>query len=316
MNRPAVSIIIVSYNTRDITAQCLASVYAQTHGIEFEVLVVDNASSDGSAQHIAAAFPQVRLWDLDHNLGFGGACNFAAGEARGEYLLMLNPDTIVLDGAVQKLVRHARAHPGAGLVGGRTLWEDRTLNPTSCWRRPTPWSVFCRATGLDAIFRGNALFDSESYGRWQRDTDREVDIVTGCLMLVHRDDWARLGGFDPQFFQRGEDADLSLKAWSIGFRPRICAEATIVHLGGRSETNAVDKIVRNLKARQMLFDRYWRPTAARFGAAMLRLWVLTRLCAWRLKRTAAKADMYRAVWRRRADYGRFAGREVTPAGKP
>ena len=304
-----VSIILVSYNTRELTLECLRSVYRETEGVPFEMLVVDNASSDGSAQAIADEFDQVQLIALDENLGFGGGCNLAAAKARGGYLLFLNPDTIVLNGAVQKLVAYARLHPDAGLYGGRTLWGDGSLNPTSCWRRPTPWSVFCRGVGLDALFRSNPLFDPESYGRWQRDSDREVDIITGCLLLLRRQVWEELGGFDPAFFQRGEDTDLSLKALSLGYRPRICAEAEIIHYGSQAEKLPPDKIIRNLKAKQMLFERYWSVGQARFGSVMQQIWVLTRLLVWWLVRDPEKRGIYREVWRRRREFAYHPARE-------
>jgi GT2 family glycosyltransferase/pimeloyl-ACP methyl ester carboxylesterase len=307
-----VSIIIVSYNTRELTLECLRSLYRETEGVFFEVLVVDNASKDGSAQAIADEFEHVRLMSLEENAGFGGGCNLAAREARGQYLLFLNPDTVVLNGAVQKLVACARRYPEAGLYGGRTYWGDRSLNPTSCWRRPTPWSAFCRAVGLDAIFRSSALFDPESYGRWQRDSDREVDIITGCLLLVEHQAWAKLRGFDPMFFQRGEDADLSLRAWTLGYRPRICPEAEIIHYGGQSERVLPDKVIRNLKAKQMLFDRFWSPGGARFGSLMQKLWVLTRYLAWRLAGHREKLATYREVWQRRREFGRQPARELPP----
>jgi N-acetylglucosaminyl-diphospho-decaprenol L-rhamnosyltransferase len=308
MSRPDVSIIIVSYNTRDFTLGCLRSLYAETREVSFEVIVVDNDSSDGSAKAIAREFPQATLECSKENLGFGGACNYAAELAVGEYLLMLNPDTLVLDGAVQKLVRFAASHPDARLYGGRTLWGDRTLNPTSCWRRPTPWSMFCRSIGLAAAFRHHPLFDSESYGHWQRDDVREIDIVTGCLMLIHRDLWRDLGGFDRAFFQRGEDTDFSLRARSAGYRALHCPDSTIVHYGGRAETVLADKVCRNMLAKQAIIDRHWSPLGARAGLLMQRVWVLRRFLGWRMASllgragAAEKADIFEEVWARRAEW--------------
>ncbi|MDP6955706.1 MAG: glycosyltransferase family 2 protein [Planctomycetota bacterium] len=262
------SIIIVSYNTRQITLECLASVYEQTEGIEFEVILVDNDSADGSAEAVAQHFPQTTLFALKENLGFAAGNNFAARHATGEYILLLNPDTVVLDSAVQNLLAFARSRPRAGIVGGRTLYGDHSLNPMSCWARPTLWSQFCIATGLTRIFKQNRIFDPETYGRWPRDTEREVDIVTGCLFLLSRTLWDELKGFDPIFFQRGEEADMCLRARALGYRPRITPTATIIHYGGLSETVEAEKVIRNYKARTWIIERHWPRPLVPLGKAL------------------------------------------------
>lgn len=190
------SIIIISYNTKEYTLECLRSVYEQTQGIAYEVLVVDNASADGSAEAIDQQYPAVTLIRSQENLGFARANNVAAEQARGEYLLLLNPDTVILDGALQKLHQFAVEHPSNLMYGGRTLYSDLSLNPTSCWRKPTLWSLFCYATGLVSIFRRNAFLDPESYGAWPRDSVRAVDIVTGCFLLIKKSFWDQLQGLD------------------------------------------------------------------------------------------------------------------------
>src|SRR5690606_12119132 len=207
-DRMDASILIVSYNTRDYTLRCLESVHRQARGVDHEVVVVDNASADGSAEAIAAAFPTVRLVVSSENLGFARAVNRAAEDATGEYLLLLNPDTELVDDAVTTIVGFARGLGRDAIVGGRTLHADGTLNPTSCWKAPTPWSTFSRGIGLATLLPRSRWFDPESLGHWQRDSVREVEIVSGCFMLVRRETWRRLGGFDPVFFVYGEDADL------------------------------------------------------------------------------------------------------------
>ncbi len=200
------SILIVSYNTRALTIACLESVELQSQGLDYEVIVVDNDSRDGSAAAIAARFPRVRLLALSENLGFARANNLAARQARGRYLLLLNPDTVVLNRAIPRLLEFARTRVGPAICGGRTLNPDGTLNPTSCWGWPTPWSAWCRATGLATMLRGSRWFDPEALGGWSRDSVRQVDIVTGCLLLLPRELWQQLGGFDPQFFMSGAPA--------------------------------------------------------------------------------------------------------------
>ncbi|KAB2846675.1 MAG: glycosyltransferase family 2 protein, partial [Hyphomicrobiaceae bacterium] len=232
---PQVSIIVVSYNTKSETLACLASVAKETPALAHELIVVDNNSPDGSAEAIAQACPGARLHALKDNLGFARANNLAALEARGEYLLLLNPDTVVLDRAIERLAAFAENTPGAGIWGGRTLFGNLKLDPTSAWRRMTPWSLFCRASGLSAALPRSRFFNSEEMPDWDRSSEREVDIVTGCFLLIRRELWQRLGGFDPVFFMYGEEADLCLRARQMGARPRITPTSTIIHLGGASE---------------------------------------------------------------------------------
>ena len=307
MPSPELSILVVSYNTRELTLACLESVYAQTRDLAYEVIVVDNSSADGSAKAIRERFPEATLHESPVNLGFAAANNLAARLARGRHLLLLNPDTVVLDGAVQKLYRFALAHPEAGIVGGRTLFADGSLNPTSCRGSATPWSLFCRGLGLSTLFPGSSLFDSESLGPWQRDSVREVDIVTGCLFLISRVLWEELGGFDPAFFMYGEESDLCLRARARGFRPMITPEAQIVHLGGASEPVRADKMVRLLGALVLLVRRHWPPRSAWFGVAMLWLWAATRALGARvlpaaLVRRHESIAAWPAVFARRAEW--------------
>lgn len=305
---PELSIIVVSYNTREMTLECLRSLYAQTEGITFEALVVDNDSKDGSANAIAAEFPQARLTRLDHNVGFAAANNLAAKDARGEYLLLLNPDTVVLNGAVQKLLAFARRVPEAQIWGGRTVFADGRLNPGSCWMRQTAWSLFCCGFGLTGALPRSTLFNPEAIGGWKRDTERDVDIVSGCFFLIRRELWERLGGFDPAFFMYGEEADLCLRAKALGARPRITPEATIVHYGGASERAPAEKLVRLLRARMQLIRRHWPPMTRWFGAWMLAQRSLIHALVWRAagairpKADLNKADFWMAGWKRRAEW--------------
>ncbi|MEL6103970.1 MAG: glycosyltransferase family 2 protein, partial [Pseudomonadota bacterium] len=138
---PTVSVVVVSYNTKEMTLECLRSVCRET-SVPYQLIVVDNASTDGSPDAIAQEFPDVDFLREPENFGFALANNKAITEyARGEYVLLLNPDTVVLDGAIDKVVAFARANPMARIWGGRTLFGDRSLNPTSCWRRLTLWNV-------------------------------------------------------------------------------------------------------------------------------------------------------------------------------
>ena len=306
---PVVSILIVSYNTRSLTLACLDSILAETAETPVEIIVVDNASTDGSAEAISRHPAKPTLIALDANVGFGRANNIAAEKARGRLLLLLNPDTVVLDGAIDRLVDFSNTHPDAGIWGGRTLFADGRLNPTSAWDRMTPWRLLCRVTGLTGLVPRSALLNGEAIGGWQRDSEREVDIVSGCFLLISTSLWRRLGGFDPIYFMYGEEADLCLRARAFGARPRVTPSATIVHLGGASETTREDKVVKLLASKATLIERHFSAGTRRLGLYLNMCWPLSRWLALGLaarltrdRSTRERADTWRRVWRRRREW--------------
>jgi N-acetylglucosaminyl-diphospho-decaprenol L-rhamnosyltransferase len=255
--RPEVSVLIVGYRTRGELAACLPSLFASSQGVTMETVLVDNASGDGTAEWVTEAFPRVRLVALDENIGFARAVNLAADLARGEYVLLLNPDTVVRPGAVDALLRFARAHPQAGLVGGRTLTEAGATEPSSCWGRPTLWSTFCFATGLSTAFRRSSVFNPERMPNWNRDDSREVGVITGCLLLASIHTWRALGGFDPRFFMYSEDTDLSIRAWKAGYRPAITPEAEVIHTIGASSSVKATRQVMIMRGKVTMARKHW-----------------------------------------------------------
>jgi GT2 family glycosyltransferase len=313
------SILIVSYNTRDLTLGCLRSVLAETKATEYEVLVVDNASRDGSADAIAGQFPSVSLTRLDQNIGFGAGVNLAAGKTSGDLILLLNPDTIVVRGAIDELVAFAAKHPDAGIWGGKTIRADGVLNPESCWAAPTLWGLLCQTSGLTGILPGSPVFNSDGIGGWKRDRVRGVPIVSGCFLLIGRKLWRELGGFDPQFFMYGEDFDLCLRARRLGAAPLLDPEAVIVHHGGASETIRHEKMMRLFRAKALLFRKHWSARRARVGASLLDVWSLSRMIAFgilsRLRPSYSAAfSEWREVFRSRRTW--HESPVITRAGEP
>jgi GT2 family glycosyltransferase len=303
-SEPVVSIMLVNWNTRELTLECLRSVYAQTLDTPFEVIVVDNGSHDGSAEAIAREFPQAVLMAEAENHGFAKATNISVERARGRYVLLLNTDTVVLDRAIDRLVAFADANPAARLWGGRTLFEDRSLNPDSVWGKITLWSVFCMATGLAKLFSKSELFNPECYGNWKRDNQRQVDIVQGSFLLIARDFWNDLGGFDPAFFMFGEEADLAARARARGARPLMTPAATILHYGGRSTKNFSKRIVYVFGGRIGLIRRHFSGLSRTLATMLTIFWVWWRsrlyILAARLSpRYAAQAEDWDYAWTNR-----------------
>jgi hypothetical protein len=305
---PEVSIVVVSYNTAAMTLDCLRSVQRETR-TPHEVIVIDNASGDGSAAAIRAEFPEIRLLAEDVNHGFAKANNVAAREARGRYLLLLNPDTVILDGAIDRLLDFARANPAAKIWGGKTLYGDGTLNRTSCFQAMNLWNVFCRSTGL-ASLTGNHRWFSETYGGWDMAGERAVDIVTGCFFLLPLALWRELGGFNPTYFMYGEEADLCLRAAARhGARPMVTDRAVITHYGGASEPVRADKMVRQTRAKLTLIRHHFPAWQRAAGLLLFRAIPLTRAglgtamaAILRSPGPRASAAAWREVWRRRGEW--------------
>lgn len=305
---PEVSILLVNWNTREMTLECLASIYRETTRCRFEVIVIDNGSVDGSAAAIAEQFPQVRLMAEEVNHGFGRATNIQAKEARGQRILLLNTDTVVLDHAIDNLVEFADTQPQARIWGGRTLFGDRSLNPTSCWGLLTPWNVISRAVGLKLLFSNSPLFNDREYPGWARDSVREVGIVTGCLFLVDADFWRELGGFDSRFFMYGEEVDFCYRARRAGARPMITPAATIVHYGGGSSTARAGSIVRLSAAETELIDLHFPQGTRRLSKAVFHFGFAWRALAYKLaaqlapQRFGQSALLWSECWARRAEW--------------
>jgi GT2 family glycosyltransferase len=293
---------MVTYRCRDEARACLESVHERTRGVTFEVIVLDNASADGTAEMIRSEFPHVRLVELSQNIGFAAGVNRATDEAQGEYVMMLNPDAVVHEGAVEALVRFAGENPGHGLYGGRTLWPDGTVCPGSCWGLPTLWSLSCFATLLSTIFKNSRLFDPESLGRWKRDSVREVDVVTGCMLVVPQTVWRSLRGFDERFFMYGEDADLAMRAARKGLRPIITPDAVITHKVGVSSSTRSDKLVLLLSGKATFVRKHWPTGRRHVGLALLWAGVGLRAALGKLPGPMATGAQWIPVWRARGEW--------------
>lgn len=302
------TIIIVSYNTRELTLKCLETLAANTRATAFETIVFDNASSDGSAAAIRARFPDVRLIESDRNIGFARANNAVAETVDTEWTLLLNPDTEVHDGAIDRLLAYARAHPENGIYGGRTVFPDGSLNIASCWNRATLWSLFCSAVGLTRAFPDSPVFNTEGIGGWKRDSLREVDIVVGCFFLIRTELWRRLGGFDDKYFMYGEESDLCLRARKLGYRPVIVPDAEIMHLVGASSAQRVDKTILVARARATLIRDHWPKAGVPAGLALMWVWAASRYGAETARSMlsrdpGAAADLkWHRVWTERAQW--------------
>jgi len=297
---PEVSVLVVAYASADWLDRCLRSLAEDTEvRHRREVLVLDNASP-GDDRSVMRRY-EVRAFTSPVNLGFGRGVNRLAAEARGRHLLLLNPDTEVRPGAVDALVDFLQAGPERVMVGGRTLTPEGELLPSSCWGTPTPWSLTCFGLGLSTAFARHPRFDPESLGSWPRDSIREVGVVTGCLALLHRDTWRRLGGFDERFYMYSEDTDLSLRAARLG-RLAITPAAEAVHAVGAS-SRPVERAVLLHRGKTTLVRTHWSGWRRAWMLAMIRLGVALRALLERVTTDRAGAP-WLATWRRRHEWVR------------
>jgi len=303
------SIIIINYNTPLHTLEALASVFRELKLNNYEVIVLDNASGDNSVETIKASFgDKIHLIASKTNTGFAKGNNLAIKQAKGEYLLLLNPDTLVQDHAIDELLSFAEMTPSAEIWGGRTLFADGSLNPFSCWQRQTLWSLLSQAIGLSSLFRKSSFFNPEGIGGWDREGIREVDIVSGCFLLIKREFWLELKGFDSDFFMYGEEADLCLRAREKGASPVVTSKATIIHHGGASEKILTDKLVKLIKAKMLLICRHFTPLTIPIGVILFTCWPLSRYAVHGLlsligrRLSIQPRKVWGEVWRRRKEW--------------
>lgn len=295
-----VAIVIVTYNSEDEIGACLESVFAERDAVTQQVIVVDNQSQDGTVDLIRKRFPEVNLILPGENLGFAAGVNLGVEHSDAEYVLLLNPDTVIVRHAIDKVVSFARANPRYGIYGGRTLTPEGELEPSCCWGAPTLWSMFLFAFGLTTLAPRNRLLDPESLGDWQRDSVREVGVVTGCFLLASRVVWDELGGFDTRYFMYGEDVDLALRARKAGHAPVICPEAELVHEVGKSSDTPVHKTLLLYRGKASLVRAHWQ--GAPGALALLFLATGTGLRALLSRIRPGANERWVTLWRQRHEW--------------
>lgn len=249
-------IVLVSYNTAEYTLRAIESVFAETHDTKFRIIMVDNDSKDNSVKLIEDHFPDVKIIQTGANLGFAGGVNIGAKASHSDYVLLLNPDTIILDGAIDKLMSFSKKTPQAGIWGGVTLNNDLSLNPNNARARLTFKTLLFSALGLSKVFNSSCFFNHDNYGCWDRKSERDVDVITGCFFLTPRKLWEELEGLDETFFMYAEEADYCIRAIKKGYQPKVTPDARIIHHGGVSETNVSGKMLKLLKGKAELINKH------------------------------------------------------------
>lgn len=258
------SISIVSWNTRELLDQCLGSIYKTTHGIGFETIVVDNASSDSSVEMVLQRYPQVRVLQNEDNVGFSRANNQAYQASSGRFFLLLNPDTVVRDGTLAGLARFLDDHPMAGAVGPLVLNQDGSLQYS--WAKfPTLWS--------EARGRLNRKIDGMQ--GWPTSIEEarglqpfQADWIGGCCLMIRREAVRKIGLMDESLFMYCEETDWCLRLHKAGYDVWVEPSVEIVHYGGQSSAKAAGRAERHLIASKA---RYFRKHHGVGVSAILRI---------------------------------------------
>jgi N-acetylglucosaminyl-diphospho-decaprenol L-rhamnosyltransferase len=225
-----VSVILVSFNTLEMTKKALNCLFASVGNLEMEVIVVDNASRDHSAEVLRRDYPNIILIENKQNVGFGRANNQALPHIHGRYVLLLNTDAFVEQDTIVKTIRYMDTHSECGMLGVKLLGRDGSLQP-SCRYFPTPWNVFLERTNLKKFFKQTKMVDDMD---WDHNSERSCDWVPGCYALIRKKVIDQVGLFDPRYFLYYEEVDHCFAAKRAGWGVSYFPDASVVHIGGES----------------------------------------------------------------------------------
>jgi hypothetical protein len=233
-----VSVIIVVWNAKKYALECLASLQEFCGNLCTEVIVVDNASTDGTAEFVEQMFPTFKLIRNTENLGFAKANNIGMEQSSGDYVCLVNSDVKFTSDCISPMLSYLTAHPEVGMVGPKMMGRDGVTTRRSTMRFPTLWNYFCRALGLDRAFQRSRFFGGLLMSDFDHQSTAPVEVLTGWFVLVRRSALKQVGLFDPQFFMYGEDMDWCYRFRQAGQQIVFFAEAEAVHYGGASSANA------------------------------------------------------------------------------
>jgi GT2 family glycosyltransferase len=261
-----ISVVIVGWNAKHYLELCLDSLVKAPPRRNMEVLVVDNASSDGSAEMIEAKYPWVKLIKSGENLGFAKGNNVAIRRATGRYIALVNPDVIVFPGCLDALADFLDKNPKVGNVGPRVLNPDMSMQST-CRRFPSLWNNFCSATRLESAFKGIPFFAGEHMFYFAHDRTLAVDVLVGCFSMIRRETFDQVGLLDEGLFMYGDDVDWCRRArnggWEIVFHP----DGQAIHDRGKI---TAPYPVRFAVAQQRSVLYYWKKHYSIFGVLGIR----------------------------------------------
>lgn len=249
------SVIIVNYNVKHFLEQCLHSVQKSGEGIEHEVFVVDNNSVDGSCHLVKEKFPSVKLIENKINVGYSAANNQAIKQSSGQYILLLNPDTVVEEDTFRKVIAFMDEHPDAGGLGVKMIDGKGRFLPESKRGLPTPWVAFYKVFGISSLFPNSRRFGRYHLSFLNKDETHVVEVLCGAFMLLRKETLDKTGLLDETFFMYGEDIDLSYRITKAGYRNYYFAGTTIIHYKGESTKKGSINYVKMFYQAMLIFSR-------------------------------------------------------------
>ena len=266
------SVIIVNYNVKHFLEQCLYSVLAAVDNMKAEVIVIDNNSTDGSIPYLKPLFPNIHFIQSEHNLGFGKANNLGLQHAKGEYILFLNPDTLVPEDCFTKCIAFLQSQSKAGALGIRMLDGSGKFLPESKRSFPNTTTAFFKLTNLSSLFPKSPVFNKYALGHLDENHNHKVDVLAGAFMMFRRSVLETIGGFDEAFFMYGEDIDLSYRCKLTGFDNWYFAESSIIHFKGESAKQGSSNYVKMFYQAMIVFvNKHYQGK----GAAIFRMFLNT-----------------------------------------
>jgi GT2 family glycosyltransferase len=277
-----VSIVVVNYNVKYFLEQCLLSVQKAVNGMDAEVFVVDNHSEDGSVEYLSPKFPDVVFIANDRNPGFAIANNQAIKQCKGEYVLLLNPDTIIGEESIRTLCFFMDEHPEAGGVGVKMIDGHGVFLPESKRSFPSPWVSFCKLFGLGRLSPKSKVFARYSLLYLSPDKQHKVDVLAGAFMLLRHEALDKTGLLDESFFMYGEDIDLSYRLTLEGYTNYYVPER-ILHYKGESTKRGDSRFIKSFYGAMLIFYKKYYPRSGRLVSFFIRL-------AIRLKASTQKQD--------------------------
>lgn len=261
------SVIILNYNVRYFLEQCVLSVQAALQNIDGEIIVIDNNSSDDSCQMMKTRFPHIKLIENKENSGFPKGNNIGVAEAKGEYICILNPDTVVAEDTFAKLLnslpklRDATRNSQLGIIGCKLIDGNGNFLPESKRGIPTPWVAFTKIFGLYKLFPKSSLFNQYYAQHLTEEQSGKVDILVGAFMLMKRDLYNEVGGFDENCFMYSDDIDLSYMVLKKGKINYYFAEATVIHYKGESTVKNGTYMKRFQEAMEYFYTKHFQKSA-------------------------------------------------------
>ncbi|MDB5192577.1 MAG: glycosyltransferase [Segetibacter sp.] len=271
------SIIIVNFNVKYFLEQCLYSVKKAIKNIEAEVIVVDNASTDGSLPYLQAKFDRVTFIGNPKNTGFASANNQALESCKGEYVLFLNPDTILAEDTLDSCLSFIDKNPGAGGLGIRMVDGSGNFLPESKRSFPTPLTSFFKLVGLSKVFPKSKLVGKYALGYLDQRQNHEVDVLAGAFLLGRRELLLKLKGFDETFFMYGEDIDLSYRIQKEGFKNYYFSESSIIHFKGEStRKGSLNYVKMFYQAMSIFVEKHYAGGKAKLFQVILQLAIWAR----------------------------------------